>query len=116
MIGVFKNTVSFGSVSSLVEMPAYMSHASIPEEERVIPQGKPCSTPPLGYTCFRVSHALGSAYRPHACVPKSLRCGHAILCAALAQPLLLIGMGMGMGIGTRACVLPWPSLCSPHLV
>ena len=30
--GLFKQTVSFGSVSSLVEMPMDMSHASIPEE------------------------------------------------------------------------------------
>jgi hypothetical protein len=32
--GMFKQTVSFGSVSSLIEIPAEMSHASIPEEER----------------------------------------------------------------------------------
>eukprot|EP00038_Savillea_parva_P014266 m.10468 g.10468 ORF g.10468 m.10468 type:complete len:1026 (+) comp2750_c0_seq2:148-3225(+) len=32
--GVFKQTVSFGSVSSLVALPAIMSHASIPEKER----------------------------------------------------------------------------------
>ena len=35
--GMFKQTVSFGSVSSLIEMPAEMSHASIPEEERTLP-------------------------------------------------------------------------------
>eukprot|EP00039_Didymoeca_costata_P013337 m.201486 g.201486 ORF g.201486 m.201486 type:complete len:1006 (+) comp15744_c0_seq10:222-3239(+) len=33
--GLFKQTVSFGSVSSLVEMPFVMSHASIPEDERL---------------------------------------------------------------------------------
>ena len=32
--GLFKQTVSFGSVASLVEMPAEMSHASIPASER----------------------------------------------------------------------------------
>ena len=32
--GVFKQTVSFGSVSSLVELPCFMSHASIPASER----------------------------------------------------------------------------------
>jgi cystathionine beta-lyase len=32
--GLFKQTVSFGSTASLVEMPAEMSHASIPEAER----------------------------------------------------------------------------------
>jgi len=32
--GLFKNTVSFGSTGSLVEMPATMSHASIPAAER----------------------------------------------------------------------------------
>eukprot|EP00037_Helgoeca_nana_P015492 m.144598 g.144598 ORF g.144598 m.144598 type:complete len:1025 (+) comp23042_c0_seq1:94-3168(+) len=32
--GVFKQTVSFGSVSSLVALPSEMSHASIPESER----------------------------------------------------------------------------------
>jgi hypothetical protein len=31
---VFKQTVSFGSVSSLVALPSEMSHASIPESER----------------------------------------------------------------------------------
>eukprot|EP00924_Labyrinthula_sp_SR-Ha-C_P001540 maker-scaffold_18-snap-gene-1.0-mRNA-1 protein AED:0.00 eAED:0.00 QI:134/1/1/1/1/1/3/184/601 len=34
---LFKITVSFGSVNSLVEMPAYLSHASIPDEERTLP-------------------------------------------------------------------------------
>lgn len=32
--GIFKQTVSFGSVTSLVELPFEMSHASIPEDER----------------------------------------------------------------------------------
>ena len=32
--GLFKNTVSFGSVRSLVEMPTEMSHACIPTNER----------------------------------------------------------------------------------
>ena len=32
--GMFKQTVSFGSVSSLIELPNEMSHASIPEAER----------------------------------------------------------------------------------
>ena len=32
--GMFKQTVSFGSVSSLVEIPAEMSHASIPASDR----------------------------------------------------------------------------------
>ena len=32
---LFKITVSFGSVSSLISLPCYMSHASIPEEVRV---------------------------------------------------------------------------------
>lgn len=32
--GLFKQTVSFGSTSSLVEIPNEMSHASIPESER----------------------------------------------------------------------------------
>ena len=31
---LFKVTVSFGSVSSLMSMPCYMSHASIPKEVR----------------------------------------------------------------------------------
>lgn len=35
---LFKITVSFGSCNSLVEMPAYLSHASIPEEERTLPE------------------------------------------------------------------------------
>mmetsp|Transcript_2469 Transcript_2469/g.2780 ORF Transcript_2469/g.2780 Transcript_2469/m.2780 type:complete len:583 (-) Transcript_2469:506-2254(-) len=34
---LFKLTVSFGSCNSLVEMPAYLSHASIPAEERTLP-------------------------------------------------------------------------------
>jgi len=34
---IFKITVSFGSVNSLVEMPCLLSHASIPEEERTLP-------------------------------------------------------------------------------
>lgn len=33
---LFKITVSFGSCNSLVEMPAYLSHASIPEHERTL--------------------------------------------------------------------------------
>jgi len=35
---IFKTTVSFGSVNSLCEMPCTMSHASIPAEERTLPQ------------------------------------------------------------------------------
>jgi len=35
---IFKCTVSFGSVNSLCEMPCAMSHASIPAEERTIPE------------------------------------------------------------------------------
>ena len=31
---LFKVTVSFGSVSSLISLPCYMSHASIPAELR----------------------------------------------------------------------------------
>lgn len=34
---IFKLTVSFGSVHSLCEMPCTMSHASIPGEERTLP-------------------------------------------------------------------------------
>jgi len=34
---IFKTTVSFGSVSSLCEMPCTMSHASIPAERRTLP-------------------------------------------------------------------------------
>lgn len=34
---IFKTTVSFGSVNSLCEMPCTMSHASIPDEERTLP-------------------------------------------------------------------------------
>eukprot|EP00929_Paragymnodinium_shiwhaense_P067248 TRINITY_DN33866_c0_g1_i1.p1 TRINITY_DN33866_c0_g1~~TRINITY_DN33866_c0_g1_i1.p1 ORF type:complete len:484 (+),score=90.34 TRINITY_DN33866_c0_g1_i1:115-1566(+) len=35
---IFKLTVSFGSVNSLVELPNTMSHASVPEELRTIPR------------------------------------------------------------------------------
>jgi cystathionine beta-lyase len=35
---IFKLTVSFGSVNSLCEMPCIMSHASIPAEERTLPE------------------------------------------------------------------------------
>ena len=35
--GLFKKTVSFGSTSSLVELPAEMSHASVPAAERGAP-------------------------------------------------------------------------------
>ena len=35
---LFKLTVSFGSCNSLCEMPAYLSHASIPSEERTLPE------------------------------------------------------------------------------
>jgi len=35
---IFKTTVSFGSVNSLVEMPCTMSHASIPKEKRTLPE------------------------------------------------------------------------------
>jgi len=35
---LFKTTVSFGSVNSLGEMPCTMSHASIPAEQRTLPQ------------------------------------------------------------------------------
>eukprot|EP00747_Dinoflagellata_sp_TGD_P158148 gnl/TRDRNA2_/TRDRNA2_177792_c1_seq3.p1 gnl/TRDRNA2_/TRDRNA2_177792_c1~~gnl/TRDRNA2_/TRDRNA2_177792_c1_seq3.p1 ORF type:complete len:653 (-),score=101.96 gnl/TRDRNA2_/TRDRNA2_177792_c1_seq3:78-2036(-) len=35
---IFKTTVSFGSVNSLVEMPCMMSHASIPSEKRTLPE------------------------------------------------------------------------------
>eukprot|EP00511_Aplanochytrium_stocchinoi_P004366 CAMPEP_0204830252 /NCGR_PEP_ID=MMETSP1346-20131115/8421_1 /ASSEMBLY_ACC=CAM_ASM_000771 /TAXON_ID=215587 /ORGANISM="Aplanochytrium stocchinoi, Strain GSBS06" /LENGTH=568 /DNA_ID=CAMNT_0051960411 /DNA_START=219 /DNA_END=1925 /DNA_ORIENTATION=+ len=35
---LYKLTVSFGSCNSLVEMPAYLSHASIPAEERTLPE------------------------------------------------------------------------------
>eukprot|EP01038_Epipyxis_sp_PR26KG_P004143 gene4143-5897_t len=35
---LFKITVSFGTVSSLISVPGNMSHASIPEEERMFPQ------------------------------------------------------------------------------
>eukprot|EP00808_Paulinella_micropora_P002508 g72122.t1 len=34
---LFKNTVSFGSINSLIEIPAEMSHASIPADQRTIP-------------------------------------------------------------------------------
>mmetsp|Transcript_94290 Transcript_94290/g.202397 ORF Transcript_94290/g.202397 Transcript_94290/m.202397 type:complete len:626 (-) Transcript_94290:175-2052(-) len=34
---IFKTTVSFGSVNSLIEMPCTMSHASIPSEKRTLP-------------------------------------------------------------------------------
>jgi len=34
---IFKTTVSFGSVNSLIEMPCTMSHASIPAEKRTLP-------------------------------------------------------------------------------
>lgn len=34
---IFKTTVSFGSVNSLLEMPCTMSHASIPAEKRTLP-------------------------------------------------------------------------------
>lgn len=37
MCKIFKTTVSFGSVNSLIEMPCTMSHASIPAEERTLP-------------------------------------------------------------------------------
>jgi len=33
---IFKTTVSFGSVNSLIEMPCTMSHASIPSEKRTL--------------------------------------------------------------------------------
>eukprot|EP00658_Telonema_sp_P-2_P043596 TRINITY_DN31520_c0_g2_i1.p1 TRINITY_DN31520_c0_g2~~TRINITY_DN31520_c0_g2_i1.p1 ORF type:complete len:299 (-),score=67.51 TRINITY_DN31520_c0_g2_i1:286-1101(-) len=36
-LNLFKLTVSFGSVTSLAEMPATLSHASIPAHERTIP-------------------------------------------------------------------------------
>jgi len=35
---IFKTTVSFGSVNSLIEMPCTMSHASIPKEKRTLPE------------------------------------------------------------------------------
>jgi len=35
---IFKTTVSFGSVNSLIEMPCTMSHASIPSEKRTLPE------------------------------------------------------------------------------
>eukprot|EP00931_Biecheleriopsis_adriatica_P100380 TRINITY_DN75704_c0_g1_i1.p1 TRINITY_DN75704_c0_g1~~TRINITY_DN75704_c0_g1_i1.p1 ORF type:complete len:634 (+),score=104.88 TRINITY_DN75704_c0_g1_i1:90-1904(+) len=35
---IFKTTVSFGSVNSLLEMPCTMSHASIPAEKRTLPE------------------------------------------------------------------------------
>jgi len=35
---IFKTTVSFGSVNSLIEMPCTMSHASIPSEKRTFPE------------------------------------------------------------------------------
>eukprot|EP00440_Ansanella_granifera_P053424 gb/GFBE01057914.1/.p1 GENE.gb/GFBE01057914.1/~~gb/GFBE01057914.1/.p1 ORF type:complete len:601 (+),score=106.27 gb/GFBE01057914.1/:1-1803(+) len=35
---IFKTTVSFGSVNSLLEMPCTMSHASIPSEKRTLPE------------------------------------------------------------------------------
>mmetsp|Transcript_106691 Transcript_106691/g.308690 ORF Transcript_106691/g.308690 Transcript_106691/m.308690 type:complete len:626 (+) Transcript_106691:133-2010(+) len=35
---IFKTTVSFGSVNSLCEMPFTMSHASIPPEQRTLPE------------------------------------------------------------------------------
>lgn len=35
---LFKLTVSFGSVGSLIEMPCAMSHASIPADQRTVPQ------------------------------------------------------------------------------
>merc|ERR1711916_14152 len=34
---LLKLTVSFGSVTSLIEMPCLMSHASIPSEKRSVP-------------------------------------------------------------------------------
>ena len=34
---IFKLTVSFGSVSSLCEMPCFLSHASIPADKRTLP-------------------------------------------------------------------------------
>jgi cystathionine beta-lyase len=35
---LFKLTVSFGSTNSLVEMPCALSHASIPKEQRTLPE------------------------------------------------------------------------------
>jgi hypothetical protein len=35
---IFKLTVSFGSVSSLCEMPCVLSHASVPKEKRSLPE------------------------------------------------------------------------------
>jgi len=35
---LFKITVSFGSINSLVEMPCLLSHASIPAHKRTIPE------------------------------------------------------------------------------
>ena len=32
--GLFRNTVSFGSVRSLAEMPTEMSHSCVPQHER----------------------------------------------------------------------------------
>lgn len=35
---LFKITVSFGSCNSLVELPCLLSHASIPKDQRTLPE------------------------------------------------------------------------------